>query len=79
MLFSAYLNSSIRWTELLPLAYHIEETGWDGIWVSDHFMPNEENPVDDWQEAWTTLAALSATIKKQTADKKIQRRDARIN
>ena len=34
------------------------------IWVSDHFMPSAENPVNDWQEAWTTLAALSAIVPR---------------
>jgi F420-dependent oxidoreductase-like protein len=46
------------------LALHVEETGWDGIWLADHFMPNAENTDAPWPEAWTTLAALAAVVPR---------------
>ena len=44
------------------LAHHVANSGWDGIWVADHFMPNDEDTSAPWPEAWTTLAALAATV-----------------
>ena len=46
------------------LGQHIEKTGWDGIWLADHFMPNTEELDSPLPEAWTTLSALAATIPR---------------
>lgn len=64
MRFSAWPGSANPWEDILGLARHIESTGWDGIWVPDHFMPNQEDPTGDYNEAWTTLAALAATVSR---------------
>jgi len=45
------------------MADHAERTGWDGLYVYDHFMPNDgagrptDGPV---LEGWTTLTAVAA-------------------
>lgn len=49
---------------MLALGNHVEATGWDGIWLADHFMPNAEDTSTPWPEAWTTLAALAARIDR---------------
>lgn len=64
MRFSAYPGASIPWDELLELATHLEATNWDGIWFPDHFMPNQEDPVGQYREAWTTLAAIAASVPR---------------
>lgn len=46
------------------LAAHVEQTGWDGLWLADHFMPNAEDVSTPWPEAWTTLAALAAVVPR---------------
>jgi F420-dependent oxidoreductase-like protein len=46
------------------LATHVEQTGWDGLWLADHFMPNAEDVSTPWPEAWTTLAALAAVVPR---------------
>ena len=46
------------------LANHIESTGWDGLWLADHFMPNAEDTNQPWPEAWTTLSALAASVPR---------------
>lgn len=46
------------------LAKHVESTGWDGLWLADHFMPNAEDTNQPWPEAWTTLSALAATVPR---------------
>ena len=63
MQFSAYPGAANPWDELLNLAVHLEETGWDGIWLSDHLMSNQE-PSGPYNEAWTTLAALATLVPR---------------
>jgi F420-dependent oxidoreductase-like protein len=58
--FSAWLSASTPWPDLVEEFQHAEKTGWDGVWIADHFMPNAENNLGPVQEAWTTLAALAA-------------------
>ena len=64
MKFSAYPGAANPWGDLLNLALHLEETRWDGIWLSDHFMPNVKDPLGPYNEAWTTLAALAARVPR---------------
>jgi len=62
MKFSAWLGSATPWPDLLDEAQHLAKTGWDGIWVADHFMPNREDNLGPTQEVWTVLAGLAATV-----------------
>ena len=59
--FSALPASTDPWTDTLAVAKHLEATGWDGVWVPDHFMPNED-AAGPRNEAWTMLAALAAVV-----------------
>ena len=56
MLFSAWPNLSGEWAPLRDFGQHVEATGWDGLWVADHFMPNQEDNSGPTGEAWTNLA-----------------------
>ena len=38
MRFSAWLSHQQPWGDLLAAARHVEATGWDGVYVADHFM-----------------------------------------
>ena len=64
MRFSFWPAPAQPWAEVASLAQHAEQTGWDGIWYADHFMPNAEDTTTPWPEAWTTLAALSACVPR---------------
>lgn len=64
MRFSVYASWTMPWNDLLGLARHVEASGWDGIWLSDHFMPLRGDPTGPYNEAWTTLAALAATVPR---------------
>ena len=64
MRFSFWPGPAQPWSELLDLARHAEETGWDGLWYADHFMPDGPDPSGPWNEAWTTIAALAATVPR---------------
>ncbi len=64
MRFSFWPTPSLPYNEVLALARHAEQTGWDGVWYADHFMPNAEDTSAPWPEAWTTLAALGAQVPR---------------
>ena len=38
MRFSIWPNLAQPWTDVLEVARHAEATGWDGVWLADHFM-----------------------------------------
>jgi F420-dependent oxidoreductase-like protein len=60
--FSAWIGSATPWPGLLEEAQHLAKSGWSGIWVADHFMPNREDNLGPTQEVWTLLAVLAATV-----------------
>jgi len=64
MKFSFWPNPSQPYSDVLALAQHVEQTGWDGLWYADHFMPNAEDTSAPWPEAWTTLSALAASVPR---------------
>ena len=64
MRFSFWPNPSQSYEDVLKLALHVEQTGWDGIWYADHFMANAPDTSTPWPEAWTTLAAIGATVPR---------------
>lgn len=51
--------TGITWTQLQELWRHVEATGWDAAFVTDHFMPNVPEPVADTLECWTALSGLA--------------------
>lgn len=56
-----------QWNDILSTARHAAETGWDGVYVMDHFMPHTAAavPADGpMVEAGTTVAALGALVPR---------------
>ena len=64
MRFSFWPQPTQSFDTMKSLAEHVEKTGWDGLWLADHFMPNAEDTTAPWPEAWTTLSALAAVIPR---------------
>lgn len=64
MKFSFWPQPTQSFAAVKGLAEHVEQSGWDGLWLADHFMPNDDNTSAPWPEAWTTLAALGATVPR---------------
>ncbi len=64
MKFSFWPAASNRWDDTLALCRHVAETGWDGVWFADHFMPNTPEADGPTHECWTTLAALAASVPR---------------
>lgn len=77
MRYSYWASSGEPWAEIHANCAHAEATGWDGVWVPDHFMapPEGYGPEEDLGkdpelapvlEAWTMLAALGASVPRVT-------------
>ena len=64
MKFSVWPGPAQSWESTLELALHAEKRGYDGVWYADHFMPNAEDVSGPTNEAWTTLAALAASVPR---------------
>ncbi len=64
MRFSFWPTPTQSFETMQSLANHVEKSGWDGLWLADHFMPNAKDTSAPWPEAWTTLAALAATVPR---------------
>jgi F420-dependent oxidoreductase-like protein len=73
MRFIIWPSTGRPWAEILELAQHCEATGWDGVYLADHFMPYDGFTLDvddtvaldgDKLECWSVLAALAATVPR---------------
>ena len=64
MRFSFWIGNGHPWTETLGEAKRADETGWDGIWFADHFMPFTGDIGQPIHEVWTVLAALGAVTER---------------
>lgn len=64
MRFSVWPNISQPWEDVLTIARHAEQAGYDGVWAADHFMPNGPDVSGPVAECWTTLAALAAAVPR---------------
>jgi F420-dependent oxidoreductase-like protein len=67
MRFSVWPSANQPWADLLATARHAEATGWDGVWVADHFMGNAPGPYPaevPTLEAGSVVAALAAAVDR---------------
>lgn len=60
MRFSFWTNTSQPWSDLVDGVTHAERTGWDGVYVADHFMADAGGPFPADQPMFEATAALSA-------------------
>lgn len=64
MRFGFWPNPMSPWPDLLEISQHAEESGWDGIWYADHFMPSGRDNSGPTNESWTFVAALAALVPR---------------
>jgi len=67
MRFSIWPSPTQPWDDIHEITSHCEQTGWDGVYFADHFMPNGPGPAPldgDMLECWSVIAALAATIPR---------------
>ena len=64
MRFGFWPSPWLPFDEMVELCTHAEATGWDGLWLADHFMSAGANTEMPFPEAWITLAALAARVPR---------------
>jgi F420-dependent oxidoreductase-like protein len=65
MRFILWIGTEQAWPDIRRTAELAETTGWDGVYLADLFMPNEEPPsLEPRLEAWTALSALAAVTEQ---------------
>ena len=64
MRLSIWPNAAATWDSLLATATHAEQTGWDGVWMADHFMPASGDPQGPINEALAYVAGLAAAVPR---------------
>ena len=64
MRFSFWPNAGQPWSEILDVAGYAERTGWDGIWIADHFMPIGGDLDMPMHECFSVLAALAVAVPR---------------
>lgn len=64
MRFGYWVGNSQSWSDILASTRRAEDTGWDGIWFADHFMPNEADVSGPIHEVWSVLAGLAAVTSR---------------
>jgi len=63
--FVIWIGTELPWPQVAETARAADEAGWDGIYLADHFMPNEEPlRLGPRLEAWTALGALAALTER---------------
>lgn len=65
MRFMLWIATDQPWQDVRAAADAAEQSGWDGIYLADHFMPNEQPPgLTPRLEAWTALAGLAVLTER---------------
>ncbi|SFF35005.1 Flavin-dependent oxidoreductase, luciferase family (includes alkanesulfonate monooxygenase SsuD and methylene tetrahydromethanopterin reductase) [Actinoplanes philippinensis] len=67
MRLSIWPTAAQPYADILEVAAHAAATGWDGVWIADHFMANKPvgEPVDlPVLEAGSLVAALGAAVPR---------------
>jgi F420-dependent oxidoreductase-like protein len=60
MRFSLWSSLSQPWTDVLDVVRHAEATGWDGVYVADHFMGSGSELSPDTTPNFEATAAIAA-------------------
>lgn len=67
MRFGIWLSPQWPWEDSVEVARHCEATGWDSVYVADHFMPSGPGPEPldgDTMECWSVISALAAAVPR---------------
>lgn len=59
MRFGFWIGNGHAWHDILDSGVRAEETGWDGLWFADHFMPFSSDDGGPIHEVWSVLSGLA--------------------
>ena len=63
MRFGFWPNPRSNYEDTRILGQHAEATGWDSLYLADHFLPDEDELIPV-HECWMTLAALARDVPR---------------
>ena len=63
MRFGFWPNPRSNHEDTAALCNHAEATGYDGVWLADHFLPDEDELIPV-HESWITMAALARDVPR---------------
>jgi F420-dependent oxidoreductase-like protein len=61
---SIWTNPGQTWGDIVATVKHCEDTGWDGAYVSDHFMPSFGDETGPTSECVALMAAIAASTSR---------------
>lgn len=63
--YSLWPNAGRPWDDVLEAAGYAERTGWHGVWVADHFMPNGDGsgPMNECLALLAGLAVATSRVR----------------
>jgi F420-dependent oxidoreductase-like protein len=64
MRFSFWPTTNQPWSDILDASRYAEQTGWDGVWLADHFMPFAGDVDAPMHECLAGLAGLAASVPR---------------
>ena len=64
MQFAVWPGTQQPWPDILEVARHAELTGWDRVYVADHFMSNDDDADGPMLECWAVVTALAAAVPR---------------
>jgi len=64
MQFAVWPGTQQPWSDILDVARHAELTGWDRVYVADHFMSNDEAADGPMLECWSVVTALATAVPR---------------
>ena len=64
MQFAVWPGTQQAWSDILEVARHAELTGWDRVYVADHFMSNDDDASGPMLECWAVVTALAAAVPR---------------
>lgn len=64
MQFSVWPGTQQAWPDILEVARHAELTGWDRLYVADHFMSNDDEAAGPMLECWGVVTALATAVPR---------------
>ena len=67
MRFSVWPSLNQPWSDVLEVARHVDGTGWDGIYLADHFMGDASGPFPEEIPTFEATAALAALAAATTS------------
>jgi F420-dependent oxidoreductase-like protein len=64
MEFAVWPGTQQSWLDILEVARHAELTGWDRVYVADHFMSNDGPAAGPMLECWAVVTALATAVPR---------------